>query len=233
MLQPFQPWLTNQLQDFKGWFLNQPFQMDVHFSGGKLQLPFVVSIFLSDLFPLVFSAHRHWLNKASLGELALFSDCNSPFYIHGLFYCLLQFLKKNLAEFGVGKGNLKCSLLVFPTKYCKKLDSKTSCKLKCFEKSLEPLLTVGWVDVLQEQQLLYNKPVNMSCVINMSLYCRNIYGPDRSGQKSHPSLHTRTHIYVSRPWRLRGCTKIEPPKGPAEITLPLLSRSTHHKAGGR
>lgn len=53
------------------------------------------------------------------------------------------------------------------------------------------MITVRWVDVLQEQQLLYNKPVNMSCVISISVYYRNIYGADRSGEDT--LLHTHIH----------------------------------------
>lgn len=46
-----------------------------------------------------------------------------------------------------------------------------------------------WADVLQEQQLLYNKLVNMSCVTSMSVYYGNITLADRSG-KAPFSRHT-------------------------------------------
>lgn len=117
----------------------QPFQKDIHFSGGKLHHAFVASDFLADLFLLVFSAHCHWLNKASLGELAPLSDCNVQFCIHGFLYLVLQFLK-SLAECGAGKGNLRRSLLVCTSKNCKNQILELPVKSDGFEKSLKPLL---------------------------------------------------------------------------------------------
>lgn len=73
-----------------------------------------------------------------------------------------------------------------------------------------------WVDVLQEQQLLYNKLVNMSCVTSMGVYYRTITRADRWGQENHPS--PRTHGQTRGLW---GCTTRAPP-APAEIILLFL-----------
>lgn len=91
---------------------------------------------------------------------------------------------------------------------------------------MEPLLTVEWVAVLQEQQLWYNKLLNMSCVISLSLYYRNICGADRSCQENRPSLHT--HLSRHEDWE-------EAPKQhpPAQLrAFFLFSPNTHHEAEG-
>lgn len=68
-----------------------------------------------------------------------------------------------------------------------------------------------WVDVLQEQQLLYNKRVNMSCVTSMSVYYRNITRADRSGQENRPSP---AHMGRQEGWE---DAPQEHPPAPAEI----------------
>lgn len=85
---------------------------------------------------------------------------------------------------------------------------------------MEPLLTVEWVAVLQEQQLWYNKLLNMSCVISLSLYYRNICGADRSCQENRPSLHT--HLSRHEGWE-------EAPKQhpPAQLRAFFLFSQTH------
>lgn len=80
------------------------------------------------------------------------------------------------------------------------------------------------VYVLQEQQSLYNKLVNMSCATSMGVYYRNITRADRWGQEEPCSMHT---------WADRRAVSMHHRSTPSSSWnhAPFLSLSTHHQPG--
>lgn len=80
----------------------------------------------------------------------------------------------------MGQEREICNALLHCTsKYCKNQILELPIKSDVFEKKRSFCSQSEWVDVLQEQQLLYNKLVNMSCVTSMGVYYRNITRADR------------------------------------------------------